>query len=67
MKKETRSWFKIFANKRFLFKGYASRKIFWLVRCNIVVFSDLRCVEFTLGLFGVGILFQIYYSKTRDI
>ena len=52
---------------RWLVKPYWSTAIFWIFRLNIVVFSDLRTVEVTVGMFGGGILIQLNYGRRRDI
>jgi hypothetical protein len=48
-----------------VFKWYRSRGVFWLIRCNLVLFLDLRCLEITLGLCGVGFLAQWNYGRKR--
>jgi len=49
--------------KRGLLKTYNGKQIFWIIRCNLVVFRDIRSIEFTFGLLGYGILAQWSYRK----
>lgn len=52
--------------RRFIFKFYYRWEDFlWFVRINLCLIRKLRCLEFTLGLLGVGFLMQFYYGKRR--
>jgi hypothetical protein len=42
---------------------YKPKEIFWIVRCNFVIFKDLNYNEITLGLFGYGVL--IYWKRKK--
>lgn len=55
--------------KRLLFLFYipGTHRIFWLVRFNIVWFMDLRTVEITAGLMGIGLLLAVNYGRNREL
>lgn len=53
--------------KRFLIIPYAKYGDFiWFIRLNLVLMrGSVRCLEFTIGLLGVGLMVQWYYGKQR--
>jgi hypothetical protein len=53
--------------RRVIFKTYQPREIWWLLRANIVVFRQIRCIELTAGVCGYGVLLQLYYGQDRAI
>ena len=46
---------------------FKPRNNFWLIRFNLVVIRDMRCVELTFGLLGYGVLAQAYYGAHRAV
>lgn len=50
--------------KHLLITAYQPGDIYWFVRCNFVIFTDIGVVEFTFGLIGFGILIQ-FGTKER--
>lgn len=50
----------------FLCKGYRPRKIFWLIRVNVVFMRDMRTLEITVGVFGYGVLLLVQKSMVKD-
>lgn len=43
---------------------HPTQRFFWLIRANIAWLNDLRVLEISFGLFGFGVVLQVY-TKTR--
>jgi hypothetical protein len=48
-------------------KIYKPKGIYWIVRCNLVVFTEIEAIEMTIGLLGYGILISHSYRKPVDV
>lgn len=53
------------AANKLLIRLYKPHKIYWLIRCNVVVMRDIRTLEITLGLLGRGFLLNWRYGADR--
>lgn len=49
-----------------LITTYGPKRIFWLIRFNIVFLRDVRSFEMTAGLLGYGVLLLVQKSKVRN-
>lgn len=51
--------------QKVLISTYGPKTIFWLLRLNVSVLRDLPVLEISCGVFGYGLLIQIYYGDDR--
>ena len=47
------------------FRLYEPGDIFWLIRCNWVVFTDIKVAELNMGILGFGFVLQFSIHKPR--